>query len=179
MSTVVIVRLQHQAIAVLNYELRQIDLFTKIICLFGPHSPGPGNVRSNRGALGITEEPSVPIGCQDSEDCFLMNQLGAEAVNHADRPGAICIQQRGVSLNDGQIFINEQTFVDDIDVGATCSQTPLSELELIWRTNECGIALALKELLEQLKFFLCRQSFQVNNGDARLMVWLSSQKLFV
>src|ERR1051325_6290044 len=154
-------------------------MLAEIIAVAGFYHPRPGNVGANGLALIVAEQPCAALVCQDREQCFLVNQLGTKAVDHADRASAVGVQQRGKFPDDRQILVDQQTLVHDVDLKLTDAQNSTVKLQLVRRANQRRITLAFKELFEQLKLLLRRQSLQIHDRDLRNRVWRTAQKLFV
>src|SRR5207248_8019624 len=110
---------------------------------------------------------------------LLVDQLRAKIVDHADGARAIRIKQRRIIFDDRQVFIDEQTLIDDVDLKLARAQPPASKLQLFGRTHARRIALALEVFAEQFKLFLRRQVFEINDGDLRCALRLMAEKLCV
>src|SRR5512133_2450305 len=100
--------------------------------------------------------------CQDGEQRFFVNQLRAKTVHHADRAGAISVQQRRVFTNDRQVLIHEQALVNDVDFLARYAQAIVFEFEFLWRADYRWVTGLLEELAEELKLFDGRNSRKID-----------------
>ena len=88
---------------------------------------------------------------KNSEDRFLMHQLSAKAVDHADRSGTICVEQRRKLVHDRQVLVYQKTLVNDIDLFASKKQTSVIKLKLLRRTYQRVVALFLKIITEKVR----------------------------
>jgi len=77
-----------------------------------------------------------------------VNELGLEAVNHADCAGPIRVQQIRTLSDNRKIFVYQQTLVDNIDLKFAGAERVVIEFKLLWRTDNGWIPFFLKELLE-------------------------------
>src|SRR6185369_8286804 len=88
---------------------------------------------------------------QHRKQRLLMNQLGTKTVDHADRARAIRIQQRRRLAHDRQVFVDEKSLVNDVDLLTTDAQAIVAKLELLRRADNCRVSRLLKEVAEKLK----------------------------
>src|SRR5947209_9667685 len=112
---------------------------------------------------------------QHSKKRLLMNQLGPKAVDHAHGPSAVGVKQCRVIRHDGQVFIDQQTLVNDIYLEVAGAQAAVAKLELIRRCNYRRISPRLKKFAKQLELLLRTHPFQIDDRDPRLMVRTSSK----
>ena len=108
-----------------------------------------------------------------------MNNFGAETVDHADRAGPVCIEQRRLLVHDRKIFIDQQTLVNDIYFKITNPQSVIAEFEFIRRSNNRRVALRFKIFAEQLELLLGRHAPEIDDGNLRRAIWFATEKLFI
>ena len=118
-----------------------------------------------RLALLRVEEARVNVVREHGEQGLLVNQLRAEVVDHADGARAVGFEQRRVLAHDGQVLVDEQTLVDNVDSEVAASEPSPVELQLVRRADGRGVAARLEVLAEEFKLLLRREPLQIHDGD--------------
>ena len=67
-------------------KFEQVNVVTMVIRFARANGAGPGNVTSYRFLLVRSEERFETCISQHGEQRFLVNNLGAKTIHHADRP---------------------------------------------------------------------------------------------
>src|SRR5829696_1208044 len=102
---------------------------------------------------------------QYREQRFLVNQLRAKTVHHADRTCTISVEKRGVFTNDRQVLVHEQAFVNDVDLLARDAKAIVFEFKFLWRAYHRRVTGLFEELSKQLKLFDCRHAGKIDDRD--------------
>src|SRR4030095_15678353 len=100
-------------------------------------------------------------------------------VYYEDRACAIRVEQGGILVHDRQVLVDQESLVNNVDFKIPRAQTAISELELVRRSDNRRISFRLEILAKQLKLVLRGHPLQIDDGDLRRAVRLSSEKLFV
>src|SRR5690606_37263362 len=109
-----------------------------------------------------------PLILKDCETRFLMRYLGTERIRHEDVAIPVRPKERVVVGTAVQEFVNDDPFVEDIDLDTLNRERGVVVLKFVRFGDDGLVPFEFKILLEDIKLSRRRNAFPVDDGDVRL-----------
>jgi hypothetical protein len=90
---------------------------------------------------------------------------------------AIGIEQSRVLAHDRQIFVDQQTLINNVDFKVANSQPAVAKFELIRRSDYRRTTLRLEIFAKQLELFLGRHSLEIDYRDLRRPIRFADREI--
>src|SRR2546427_12161539 len=97
--------------------------------------------------------------------CFLVNDFASERIHETDIVIHICADKWMRLVTAGQEFVDDYSFIDQIDPKDTGPQLTTPVFKIIWRADDGGNTMRCEVILQQNEFARCRQVLPIENRD--------------
>src|SRR6266480_3120609 len=166
LPAVLIIGLEHQAIALGQDERDEIHLAAAMQGLLLGHGAGPGYMGVDRPTLDDRKQLGVPLIAQHGETRLLVKDLAPKRVHHAHRAGPHGADHRMVAAAASHQLGEEHALVDQVHRRAAQQERAVAQLRFAWIADHHVEAVSAKVFREQNELAVRRHLAPIEDPDA-------------